>query len=156
MSMIVTVGTLALLWVLMGGDASPASIVTGVVVGLGIAVICRREPESAKLQVRLHRVPGFVAFYLWELLRSNLRVARFVLGNPNRLRPACVAVPLEDGSVAVSVVVANLVSLTPGSLSVELAGDGRTLFVHVMHTEDPELARDEIRSMERRVREVFA
>jgi multicomponent Na+:H+ antiporter subunit E len=65
-------------------------------------------------------------------------------------------VPLSARSDLEIFVVANLLSLTPGSLSVDLSRDRRTLYVHIMFLDDPEKARQQIKDgLERRVLEVM-
>lgn len=101
----------------------------------------------------LVRAVGFVAFYGWELVVSSLRVAYDVLTPTLYMRPAIVAVPLDVRSDLAITLLANLVSLTPGSLTIDLSADRRTLYVHVMFVGgDVEDARRDIKEqLERRV-----
>ena len=95
---------------------------------------------------------AFVAFYLWELVVSSLRVAYDVLTPTLHMRPAIIAVPLEVRSDLAITLLANLVSLTPGSLTLDISPDRRTLYVHVMFGMDTDAVRNEItRNLERRV-----
>jgi multicomponent Na+:H+ antiporter subunit E len=71
-------------------------------------------------------------------------------------RPGIIGVPLDAETDLEIFIVANLLSLTPGTLSVDLSGDRRTLFVHVMFLTDVEAARADIKNgLERRVLEVM-
>jgi multicomponent Na+:H+ antiporter subunit E len=99
------------------------------------------------------RAVGFVAFYAWELLASSLRVAYDVLTPTLHMRPAIVAVPLDVTSDLAITLLANLVSLTPGSLTLDVSPDRRTLYVHVMFVgADAAQARHDIKEqLERRV-----
>jgi multicomponent Na+:H+ antiporter subunit E len=101
----------------------------------------------------LARAVGFVAFFAWELLVSSLRVAYDVLTPTLHMRPAIVAVPLDVRSDLAITLLANLVSLTPGSLTLDVSADRRTLYVHVMFVGgDAEDARRDIKEqLERRV-----
>ena len=97
-----------------------------------------------------------IAFFLFELVRSSLRVAWDVVTPPVYSRPGVVAVPLDAKSDIEITVLANLVSLTPGTLSLEVAEDRRVLYVHAMFAEDRDAVRRAIKDgIERRLLEVM-
>lgn len=105
---------------------------------------------------RAPRLLRFAAFALREVVLANLRVARIVLTPRPRLRPGIVAVPLEPATDAQITVLANLITLTPGTLSVEVSEDRRTLFVHAIDVESPEAFRRETKQgFERAVAELW-
>jgi multicomponent Na+:H+ antiporter subunit E len=89
----------------------------------------------------------FVVYFFWELLIANLRVARDVLRpGPLRMKPRVVAVPLEKcGDVEVTLL-ANVLSLTPGTLSLDVSGDHCVLFVHAIHAPDAGQTRRQIQN----------
>ena len=87
---------------------------------------------------------------------SSLQVAWDVLTPMHRSRPGIVAVPIEAKTDFEITTLANLVSLTPGTLSLDLSSDHKTLYVHAMFVDDPETIRRDIRlGMERRVLEAL-
>jgi multicomponent Na+:H+ antiporter subunit E len=87
----------------------------------------------------------FSLLFLWELLKSNLRVAWDVI-TPSRYRqPGIVAVPLDAVSDLEIAVLANLITLTPGSLCVDVSVDRRTMYVHAMFVDDVDQVRREIK-----------
>ncbi|MFN8643851.1 MAG: Na+/H+ antiporter subunit E [Candidatus Binatia bacterium] len=75
---------------------------------------------------------GFALFFAWELLLANLRVAWLVISPRPRLKPAIVALPLDLTSDAGIQLLAATITLTPGTLSVDLSSDRRTLYVHTV------------------------
>lgn len=147
---------LALAWMALTGDWS----LPAVVFSLGLAWLLQRLARplggDGFRRVRLARLPGFVAFFLKEVVVANLRVAAAVLAPAGRLRPAIVAVPLaldRDSEIAL---LANMITLTPGTLSLDISPDRRTLYVHAMWTSGPDDLRREIQEgFERRIIEVF-
>ncbi|MGV3614735.1 MAG: Na+/H+ antiporter subunit E [Fimbriimonas sp.] len=153
---------LMLAWAAMTNDFSAANLALGFAFGyLTLAALAARGVAGeGKYARRTVKAVAFAGFYLRELLMSNLRMARDVLGPWQRLRPAIVAVPLdiETDSDAEITLLANLISLTPGTLSVDLSPDRRTLYVHAMDIPASDLERfrkglkDEL---ERRVIEVL-
>lgn len=112
-----------------------------------------RRPGVARRFLLLIR---FALFYLWELLLSDLRVAHDILTPRNRFRPGVLAVPLPDLSDYQLIVLSNLVTMTPGTITLDVSEDRRTLFMHCMYIDDPERLRREIlESYVHRIREIF-
>jgi multicomponent K+:H+ antiporter subunit E len=72
----------------------------------------------------------------WDILVANIVVARLVLGSVARLRPGFLRVPLAVTHPHAIALFAGIVSIVPGSLSIALAPDARTLLLHVLHVED--------------------
>ena len=99
---------------------------------------------------------GLAAFFAWELLVANVRVALDVLRPRLAIRPAVVAIPLDITSDAEILLLSALINVTPGSVTIDLSDDRRTLFVHVMHMTTPETSRVEIKTgFEQRVKRLF-
>ncbi len=102
----------------------------------------RRVPKTLRLGL----------FFIIELIRSNLRVFWDVITPGHISHPGIVGVPLTARTDVEILLVANLISLTPGTLSIDLSEDRQTLFVHVMFLDDPEKFRQSIKEgIERRV-----
>ena len=148
---------LALLWAAVSGTLTLASLVTGFAVGTLVLALVGRALGGARYASRLVRGGALALFFLWELFASSLRVAWEVLTPRHGMRPAIVAVPLEVTTDAEITLLANLVSLTPGTLSLEVSDDKKTLFVHAMYVDDPETLRRAIkRDFEGRVMRVLS
>jgi len=152
-------GTFAFLvfaWVAVTGEVSVANLLEGAVLA-GLLVLLLRVPLRRRF--RLEKVPkalGLLGYFLKEILLSNASVARILLSPVSSLTPGIVAVPLDLKSDAGITVLANLVTLTPGTLSLDVSPDRRTLYVHAIHVEDPDAFRREVKEgFERRVKEVF-
>ncbi|MXX63955.1 MAG: hypothetical protein F4Y75_08260 [Acidimicrobiia bacterium] len=134
-------------WMLVWRDISLGTAVGGAVVaGLVEALRGSIDRRSA---LRAVGIPGFAFRYLGLLVRSNTRVAWEVLTISNAgIREAIVAVPLADRSLSAALLVANAVSFTPGTLSVELTSDPMVLYVHVLHFESVEATITDVRTIE--------
>lgn len=85
-----------------------------------------------RLLRRTAAVFGLLAYFLYDLVASSLRVAWDVLTPAARARPAVLRVPLEARSDMEILLTANLISLTPGTLSMDVSEDRSTLLVHSM------------------------
>lgn len=96
-----------------------------------------------------------ILYFLWEVILSNLRVIQEVLSPRFRMRPGILAVSLDSQTDLEIALFANMITLTPGTLSVHVSRDRRVLYVHSMYAADPEAAKRELKaSFERRVLEV--
>ncbi len=96
------------------------------------------------------------ATFIAELSKSTWATIRAVLGSPDRLRPAILAVPLDVRSPGGTALFADMVTLTPGTTSLEVSADGRTLYVHALDAPDREAAVAGMKStLEARTREVL-
>ena len=147
---------LAGIWVALTGQFSLVNLGLGVLLGLGamrFAVPARRGEKRLRLSWALVRFPVVV---IWALVLSNLRVARTVLVTPlEQLTPGIIAVPLTLTTDAEITALANLITLTPGTLTLDVSDDRRVLFVHILDLSDPEAALASIRVFEQGVREIY-
>jgi multicomponent Na+:H+ antiporter subunit E len=152
-----TVVLLALVWVALTGDVSAWSILFGALLGgLAVAVAWPLGPYPIFAKVRPLKLASLLLFLAWQIAVANLKVAAAVLGPRRLLRPALVAVPLDVASDGQIALLANLISLTPGTLSLDVSPDRRTLYVHAMSASSADDLRREIKEgFERRVREAL-
>ena len=99
---------------------------------------------------------GFIAFFIGELIKANLRVTWEVLTLRHHMRPGVIAVPLDLETDAQILLLTTLITLTPGTLSLDVSGDRKTLYIHAMFIRDREQMQHAIKQgFERRVREVL-
>jgi multicomponent Na+:H+ antiporter subunit E len=147
---------LALVWAALQGEISPVNLLVGYAIGVVIlAILGRGGVMPPTLVVRALHAVNLAGFFLWELLISNLRVAADVIGG-HRIEPAVVAIPLDIRSDGEILLLSMLINITPGSVTIDLSDDRRTLYVHVMHMRSAEATRREIKAgFERRVALLF-
>ena len=127
---------LLVLWLLLNNTLAPGHILLGALLaGLVPLFTARFRPERLCV-----RCPGkalaYLLMLLWDITLANLVVARLILGPSARLRPAFVRLPLSLDNPFAVFVLANAVSLTPGTVSTSLSADRRTLLLHVLDLED--------------------
>jgi len=148
---------LALAWVTLTGRFAPDNFVLGFLLGYGILLFTQRAFGSPPPYFRkVPQILGLVIFFLWELVLSSLRVAYDVLTPTHYMRPGVVGVPLDLRSDVEIALLANLITLTPGTLSLEVSPDRRTLYIHVMYIDDVDAVRRRVKEgFERRILEVL-
>ncbi len=145
---------LAVSWAILEGAINAPNLVVGFILGYLVILISRRVLRPYRYLRLIRRVLSLVMFFLWSLIVSNLLLAYSVLApHLNLMRPRIVAVPLDvKGDVPITVL-ANLISLTPGSLSLDISSDHRVLYVHVIYAEDEKATVRNIKEgLERRLR----
>jgi multicomponent Na+:H+ antiporter subunit E len=96
----------------------------------------RLQSRILSIIARAGGIVWFVGHYLAELGRSGWRVALDVASPGSEARPGIVHVPLDARTDAEIALVANLISLTPGTLAVDVDPLCRTLEVHVMFIDE--------------------
>lgn len=159
MNVVPMIALLALIWGAITGNFSELNLLLGALVGGGAALLLRHSFGGAPVLRKLRRIWSLAVLFLYELMVSAVRVGLIVLTPDLRsvLRPAIVAFPLTVTSDAEIALLANLITLTPGTLSVDVSDDRTTLYIHVLNLASREqLIADIAQGFERRVHEVFA
>ncbi len=100
-------------------------------------------------------VISFFFFYLGEIILANVQIAVDILTPKHRMRPAILAIPLDVKSDIQLLAVNNLVTMTPGTLSLDISPDRKTLYVHAMYVDNIDDIKKEIKeSFENRILEM--
>ena len=148
---------LAVVWVLLQNKITAGMAVFGIILGIIIpratAIWWPDRPKG----FRMGRMITYSFLVMWDIIVANVQVAWIVLTVPNKkLKPAWIVIPLELKQPEAITVLAGTITLTPGTVSADLSDEGHSLLVHVLHTDDPDSVRDEIKSRyERRLKEIF-
>jgi multicomponent K+:H+ antiporter subunit E len=129
---------LVVMWLLLNQTLAPGHVVLGTVLALLIAWSSR---QLRPLQPRLHRVwlAGLLAIMvLRDIIRSNIGVARIVLGlvRDRKVRSGFVSIPLDMRDSHGLAVLAAIVTSTPGTVWVDLAPDRSRVTLHVLDLRD--------------------
>ncbi|NNE60162.1 MAG: Na+/H+ antiporter subunit E [Woeseia sp.] len=149
---------LTVVWVLLQNQISAGMVVFGLILGIlipwGTSIWWPDTPKG----FRLGKMVGYCIIVIWDILVANVQVAWIVLTVPNAtLKPAWIVVPLKLRQPEAITLLAGTITLTPGTVSADLSDQGHSLLVHVLHTDDPEGVRDEIKTRyEQRLLEIFA
>ena len=144
--------TLALTWAALTGAFNPANLMIGFGLGYLTLFVANRALGPSDYFVKVRQAISFTLFFLWELLLANLRVAYDVLTPRHHMQPRIIAIPLDARTDAEITALAYFISLTPGTLSLDVSADRRVLFIHAMYAPDAEALRREIKlGLERRL-----
>ena len=126
--------TLAILWLLLVNQLSVGHLVLGTLLGWLIPFATSRFwPERIRIRHPLTLL-RYLAIFIVDIVRGSFLVAYLILWRPAQLRPAFVHVPLALRTDLAISLLANTISLTPGTVSVLLSADKRMLIVHAPDT----------------------
>ncbi|NCW48740.1 MAG: hypothetical protein EBV88_04600, partial [Actinobacteria bacterium] len=137
---------LVAIWLLLWNDLSIANLVSGAVVAT-VVISFARLPKSYcagsesgdRARVSLPHLIYFGLYVLVKLVQANLVLAwEIITPWRDRIHTGIVAVPLRTSSDLAMTVVANVITLTPGTVTIEAKGTPPVLYVHVLHLDDIE------------------
>lgn len=161
---------LMLTWVVLNNAYTAADFLVGFSLGFCVILlswrIVTREGLSARkyfklkpgpnIVVKIWRWAAFCVYAFWAIIKSNIEVARIVLSPRPKYQPGIVAIPLDVKSDGGITLLANLITLTPGTVTLDVASDRKTIYIHTLNVEDAEaLRRDTKQDFERRVMELL-
>jgi multicomponent Na+:H+ antiporter subunit E len=147
---------LAFVWTAATGHFSAENLLLGYVLGYLILRFSRQIVGPSQYFHRVRQLAYLSCFFLKELIKANFRVALDVITPAYRMRPAIVALPLDARTDEEITMLANLVTLTPGTVCLDVSEDRRTMYIHAMFVDDPDQLRNEIKQgLERRVLELL-
>ena len=113
-------------------------------------------PQAPRL-VNPLRAVHFLAVFALDIVVANWGVARRVIGPAERLSPALVRIPLDLRDPFLATLLGSIVSLTPGTVSIDVDQKHWVLLVHALDAPDPQVLIDEVKSRyEAAIREIFA
>lgn len=138
------------------GHFTLTGLMTGFAVGYAALWVSKPLYPDATYFVRVPRVLQLIGYFLYELVLSNFKVMWEVITPRHSSRPGIIGIELSARTDMEIMLVANMISLTPGTLSLDITDDRRVLYVHFMFLEDPDKARRDIKEgLERRVLEAL-
>jgi multicomponent K+:H+ antiporter subunit E len=126
------------LWLLLVADFSAGQLALGLVLAIALPLVAGvLQPERAHVR-RTRAVFVLLVRVLWDIVLSNIEVARRILGPERVLTPTFVWLPLELTNLHGITTLASIITLTPGTVSAELSDDRRHLLIHCFNLDDAE------------------
>lgn len=148
--------TVFVFWLLMNDQVSTGHALMGLLLALVIPPFAARlDREFARIG-RISIIPRMLLVLAMDVVRSNITVARQVLGDEKEIRPGFIWLPLEIQNLHGIAALTSMITLTPGTVSAALSDDRRYLLVHVLNLDDPQaVIRDIKRRYEAPLMEIF-
>lgn len=127
---------LTFIWVALTGNFAFSNYIFGFVLSFFILWVISRDKRESTYFTLVPKLITLIFFFLYELVKANLQVA-YEVSTPNlKMKPGIVKVPLDIQSDIGITLLANMISLTPGTLSLDVSDDKKVLFVHAMYVTD--------------------
>ncbi|HHG90177.1 MAG TPA: Na+/H+ antiporter subunit E [Devosia sp.] len=149
---------LALVWAAISGNFSVLNLLLGATISVSALWLVRERVTTPVYLKKIRRALALALLFFYELAHSAIRVALLIM-SPNlrdRLEPGIIAFPLTAKSDVEITLLANLITLTPGTLSVDVSADRKFIFVHAIEVPDKKaLIRDIAAGFEIKIIEVF-
>jgi multicomponent Na+:H+ antiporter subunit E len=145
---------LTVVCVALWGQLSLANVLAGLAISFAVLLVFPLPPLRMQLRIRPLRLVWLILHFLWDVVVASYQVAVKTLNFRHQVRNAVIEVDLRTQSDFVLTVVAEMVSLVPGSLVVEARRSTHTLFLHVLDVGDRagvEAFREQVFALERRV-----
>ncbi|MAF15043.1 MAG: Na+/H+ antiporter subunit E [Marinomonas sp.] len=132
-------------WLLMNNSISPGHIVLAAFFAISIPLLVNSMRDEQPKILKPWLALRYFFMVLKDILVANMQVAVLVLGPIRKLQPGFVAIPLDLTSDVGITVLASTVSLTPGTVSVEVSEDKCWLYVHALHLDNEQDLIDEVK-----------
>lgn len=104
---------------------------------------------------KMYRLVLFVLFYMQKFIKANLSVAYDVLTPKHLMKPGIIEVPLEVKSDLEILILNNLVTMTPGTICIDIDDEKSTMYVHAMYIENRESMLEEVKALENKIKKLF-
>lgn len=152
----VTIALFALVWLAVSGSFTVPNLLLGIAAGALSLLLIRGHIQPDGRRLRPLKILSLLALFIKELALSAWKVAVLVARPKMTLKPGIFAFPLTVDRDFEITLLANLITLTPGTLSVDVSADRTVLYVHAIDCSDPAGARRDIANgFERKILEAF-
>jgi len=147
---------LAIAWMFLNGNLKFTAFIDGFLIGFILIALTSYATNSKSYVTKIPKLISFILYFIYELVKANIIVAIDIVTPESRLKSAIVAVPLTATTDAEITILANLITLTPGTLSLDVSSDRKVIYVHSLYTADPQKFINEIKNgMEKKLLEVM-
>lgn len=127
---------LSFIWVALTGNFNLANFLFGFILSFVIMWVMTQNRRQNTYFTRGPKVVAFIFYFLYELVKANLQVAYDVITPSFYMKPGIIRIPLTAKSDLEITLLANLITLTPGTLSLDVSDDKKVLYVHAMYVKD--------------------
>jgi multicomponent Na+:H+ antiporter subunit E len=147
---------LSFIWVALTGSMYYTNFMFGFMLGFGILWVMNRNDSDRRYFFRVPKVLGFVLYFFAQMVKANLQVAYDVMTPRYFMKPGIVRYPMDARTELEINLLATMISLTPGTLIMDLSEDKKIVYIHVMYLNDPEVFINEMKpGLERRLLEIL-
>lgn len=129
---------LSFIWVALTGSMYYTNFLFGFLIGFGILWIMNRNDSDRRYFYKVPRIISFLFYFLYQMIKANIQVAFDVMTPNYFMRPGIVRYPMNASTEMEINLLSMMISLTPGTLILDISEDKKTMYIHVMYLDDPE------------------
>ncbi|MGQ2984542.1 Na+/H+ antiporter subunit E [Flavobacterium sp.] len=137
---------LSFIWVALTGEMYYTNLLFGFILGFFILWIMNLKGDDKRYFTHIPKAVLFAFYFLYKLLMANIQVAYDVVTPKYFFKPGIVRFPMEAATDTEINLLSTVISLTPGTLILDISDDRKVLFIHVMYLKDREHFISEIRN----------
>lgn len=147
---------IAALWMVLASDASAGTMLLGLTLGLLIPPLTSAFWPGRPQMFRVGAALRLFFVVIYDIIVANVAVARIVLGNVDAIRPKFIDVPLDTADPYVATILGSIITLTPGTLTIDIDMDQRVVHIHGLDVQDKAMLIAEIKGRyEAPLKEIF-
>lgn len=147
---------LSFIWVALTGSMYYTNFMFGFLLGFGILWVMNRNDSDQRYFFRVPKVLGFCFYFFAQMVKANVQVAYDVMTPRYFMKPGIVRYPMNARTELEVNLLSTMISLTPGTLIMDVSEDKKSLYIHVMYLNDPEAFIKEMKTgLERRLLEII-
>lgn len=146
---------LALIWCMLNDNFSPMTFAVGFLLGWLSLTLFRTLSQYAAFRLNPWEAVKLLGVFFYEMIKANFQIAFIILSPRLKICPGIIEYPLDLKNEDLIVTLANMISLTPGTLTVDISADRRHIYVHAMVMDTPEKLKMKIKNtFERRLQKM--
>ncbi|MFD1769713.1 Na+/H+ antiporter subunit E [Sphingobacterium suaedae] len=126
------------IWVALTGSMYYTNFLFGFLLGFFVLWIMNRNETDQRYFYRVPKIINFIFYFVYELIKANVQVAFDVVTPKYFFKPGIVKYPLHAKTDFEINLLTTMLSLTPGTLILDISEDKKTIYIHVMYLTDPE------------------
>ncbi len=147
---------LAFIWVALTGALYFSNFYFGFLLGFFLLWLMSRTEDDKRYFHRVPKIIAFILYFIWEMIKANVHVAYDVITPRFFMKPGIVKYPLVAKSDFEINILATMISLTPGTLIMDISDDKKAIYIHVMYLKDKDKFIENVKNnLERRLLEIM-
>jgi multicomponent Na+:H+ antiporter subunit E len=127
---------LSFIWVALTGTLYYSNFLFGFMIGFAILWVMNRTEEDQRYFTRVPKTIYLLFYFIYELIKANIQVAYDVITPKYFFKPGIVKYPMSARTDLEINLLSTAISLTPGTLILDISEDKKTLYIHVMYLKD--------------------
>ncbi|MGJ1205759.1 Na+/H+ antiporter subunit E [Sphingobacterium lactis] len=129
---------LSFIWVALTGSMYYSNFIFGYLLGFGVLWVMNRDETDQRYFYRVPKIISFFFFFLFEMIKANIQVAYDVITPKYFFKPGIIRYPINAQTDFEINILSTFISLTPGTLIIDISDDRKAIYIHVMYLKDEE------------------